>query len=284
VFKFRSYRSRAQVSSGGAAAPAPNLRFRPQVEVFEDRTVPSAPAGHVSALAAPAAASAASLLPINITNVVVNTANGAITAVGTIGNQVFTAVGQISLAPAASGTTSILSLHLDEIHLDLLGLKVDTSKICLDITAQSGPGNLLGNLLTDVAGLLNSPTPPSIGSILGGLTTTQVNTLAGGLTDALNGAFGALGSPSAATGANSTTNILHLSLGPVDLNLLGLDVHLDNCNNGPVTVDISAEAGPGKLLGNLLTSVSHLLDSPAAGNALTNALNRVAGEINNLLR
>jgi hypothetical protein len=28
----------------------------------------------------------------------------------------------------------------------------------LDITAQSGPGNLLGNLLCGVANLLNSPT------------------------------------------------------------------------------------------------------------------------------
>jgi len=156
---------------------------------------------------------------------------------------------------------------------------VDTSEICLDITAQSGSGNLLGNLLTDIAGLLNGGTP--LGGILGALNPTQLSSLSTGLSQLLNNVFGQLGSQSAAAGAS--TNILHLSLGPVDLNLLGLEVSLDNCHNGPVTVDISAQSGPGKLLGNLLTSVSHLLDGPANGHAITNALNRVAGEINHLL-
>jgi len=257
-------------------APAA-LLFRPRLEGFEDRTVPSAPANLAPALVAPAAAGSASLLPINITNVVFNAANGVITAVGTIGNQAFTATGLLTLGSQTQNgtTTPILHLQLNEIHLDLLGLKVDTSKICLDITAQSGSGNLLGNLL-------NGPNPPILGSILGGLTTTQLGTLTGGLTSVLNGVFGQLGSQSSASGAS--TSILHLSLGPVDLNLLGLNVSLDNCNDGPVTVDISAQSGPGRLLGNLLTSVSHLLDGPAAGGALSNALNRVAGEINNLLR
>ena len=50
-------------------------------------------------------------------------------------------------------------LHLDigPISLDLLGLKVDLSRIVLDITAQTGAGNLLGNLLCAVAGLLDNP-------------------------------------------------------------------------------------------------------------------------------
>jgi hypothetical protein len=36
-------------------------------------------------------------------------------------------------------------------------LQVNLSRIVLDITAQSGPGNLLGNLLCSVANLLNNP-------------------------------------------------------------------------------------------------------------------------------
>ena len=51
-----------------------------------------------------------------------------------------------------------------------------------------------------------------------------------------------LGSP-AATAPTVTvpaTNILNLSLGPVNLNLLGLMVKLDNSANGPVTVSITA--------------------------------------------
>ena len=37
-------------------------------------------------------------------------------------------------------------------------------------------------------------------------------------------------------GRAGDTDILNLSLGPVDLNLLGLDVQLDDCEGGPVTV------------------------------------------------
>jgi hypothetical protein len=43
------------------------------------------------------------------------------------------------------------------LSLDLLGLQIDLSRIVLDITAQTGPGNLLGNLLCAVAGLLDDP-------------------------------------------------------------------------------------------------------------------------------
>jgi len=52
-------------------------------------------------------------------------------------------------------TCDILNLDIGAIHLDLLGLVVDLSPISLDITAVSGPGNLLGNLLCAVAGLLD---------------------------------------------------------------------------------------------------------------------------------
>ena len=40
--------------------------------------------------------------------------------------------------------------------------------------------------------------------------------------------------------------LLHLSLGAVNLNLLGLVVNLNNCATpaGPVTVDITAQSGP----------------------------------------
>jgi hypothetical protein len=41
------------------------------------------------------------------------------------------------------------------LHLDLLGLVVDLNQVVLNITAEQGPGNLLGNLLCAVAGLLD---------------------------------------------------------------------------------------------------------------------------------
>ncbi len=42
----------------------------------------------------------------------------------------------------------------------------------LNITAQSGPGNLLGNLLCDVANLLNGP-PPVAGELTALLNIAQ---------------------------------------------------------------------------------------------------------------
>ena len=61
--------------------------------------------------------------------------------------------------PVNIGATTCEILHLDigPISLDLLGLQVNLSEIVLDITAQSGAGNLLGNLLCAVAGLLDQP-------------------------------------------------------------------------------------------------------------------------------
>ncbi|WP_213011737.1 hypothetical protein, partial [Paractinoplanes toevensis] len=64
--------------------------------------------------------------------------------------------------------------------------------------------------------------------------------------------------PTGSSGDVSTLaacNILHLVLGPLDLNLLGLHVHLNT-----VVLDITAISGPGNLLGNLLCAVAGLLD------------------------
>lgn len=54
-----------------------------------------------------------------------------------------------------NATCDILHLDLGPLHLDLLGLTVDLSQIVLDIAAESGGGNLLGNLLCAVTNLLN---------------------------------------------------------------------------------------------------------------------------------
>jgi hypothetical protein len=77
-------------------------------------------------------------------------------------------------------------------------------------------------------------------------------------------------------GAASTCDILHLKLGPLDLNLLGLVVHLDR-----IVLDITADAGPGNLLGNLLCAIAGLLDQGLNLNGvLRDLLNAVIGVIN----
>lgn len=71
-------------------------------------------------------------------------------------------------------------------------------------------------------------------------------------------------------GATGTCPILNLTLGPLDLNLLGVMVHLNQ-----VHLVITAQSGPGNLLGNLLCGVTHLLDSNGSTNAVANLLNHV---------
>lgn len=68
----------------------------------------------------------------------------------------------------SSGSCQILDLTLGPLHLDLLGLVIDLNQVHLTITAQQGPGNLLGNLLCAVAHLLdqNSFSLQSLASLL----------------------------------------------------------------------------------------------------------------------
>ncbi|HET6652470.1 MAG TPA: hypothetical protein VFH10_07510 [Nocardioides sp.] len=67
---------------------------------------------------------------------------------------------------------------------------------------------------------------------------------------------GGLPLPLLRDGRAATCDILRLVLGPLDLDLLGLQVHLDR-----VVLNIIAESGAGNLLGNLLCAVAGLLDS-----------------------
>jgi len=76
----------------------------------------------------------------------------------------------------ANGVCDILHLSLGPIHLDLIGLVVDTSAICVDITAEEAPGNLLGNLLCSLSNLLNR----------GAVTTTAQLALVRNILNVLN--------------------------------------------------------------------------------------------------
>ncbi len=73
----------------------------------------------------------------------------------------------------------------------------------------------------------------------------------------------------------ASCQVLNLVLGPLDLNLLGLVVHLDR-----VVLNITAVPGAGALLGNLLCAVVGLLDGVGIGglNAiLANLLRAILG-------
>ena len=85
------------------------------------------------------------------------TLTGVCSAVNSLGQTVTQAINQTTTTQVSGGTgsCSIVHLTLGPIHLDVLGLVVDTNQIVIDISAQSGPGNLLGNLLCGIANALN---------------------------------------------------------------------------------------------------------------------------------
>jgi hypothetical protein len=69
-------------------------------------------------------------------------------------------------------------------------------------------------------------------------------------------------------------DVLNLVLGPLDLNVLGLEVHLKQ-----VVLDIIAVPGAGQLLGNLLCAVAGLLD----GGVIGGLLGQLVGILNDIL-
>lgn len=64
--------------------------------------------------------------------------------------------GEVMLEMAqATPACNVLNLVLGPLHLNVLGLVVDLNQVVLNITGQTGSGNLLGNLVCAVAGLLD---------------------------------------------------------------------------------------------------------------------------------
>ena len=183
----------------------------------------------------------------------------------------------------AEGACDILNLALGPVHLDLLGLNVDLDDceggpVTVDITGVEG--DLLGDLLCDIAGALNGGI--DLGEILDGLTDEELAAVTGALTDILNNLLGQLldaGTVTTAQHAEASAahvcDILTLEIPEgLHLNLLGLQV-----DTSGICLDVYAVEGNGNLLGNLLCSLSDLLDNPgnnAGGQkALVKNINKV---------
>jgi hypothetical protein len=106
-----------------------------------------------------------------------------------------------------------------------------------------------------------------------------VGTLTGTVTDLAGNVIGTINQVITLQvgGGTGSCQILNLTLGPLDLNLLGLMVHLDQ-----VHLTITAQQGPGNLLGNLLCALANLLNgntSPTALQQLANLLNQILGQV-----
>jgi hypothetical protein len=106
-----------------------------------------------------------------------------------------------------------------------------------------------------------------------------VGDLSGTLTNAAGDVIGTITSTNPVpitlpVGAANPTgcSILDLTLGPLDLHLLGLNVHLNE-----VHLTITGTTGPGQLLGNLLCGLANLLNGPGGGGGLATLLNNLLG-------
>lgn len=152
-------------------------------------------------------------------------------------------------APPGSATTP-LTTTLTGTAADATGIVIGTVDSVLSITGFSHQnGQLVAN---------------------GTLTSTITNTLTG----AVQSVTQAISVPVTAV-SGTACQILHLDLGPLDLNLLGLVVHLNE-----VVLDITAQSGAGNLLGNLLCAVANLLNNPAApAGGLAGLLNTILGNL-----
>lgn len=137
--------------------------------------------------------------------------------------------------------------------------------------------------LANVTAAINE-TIPGVGTFVGSFTPTQFGTSNGELTvtGLLQGTFTSVAGVTetvsqtatttvAAADATAACDILNLDLGPLDLNVLGLRVQLNE-----VQLDITAVPGAGNLLGNLLCAVAGLLDGTGL-NGLATLLNRLLG-------
>jgi hypothetical protein len=206
--------------------------------------------------------------------------------------------------------TKVTSLALMMVLLLLPSLSIASAEnsegISVPITGtfsdQSGVGRFSGTFTIERFAVVNNSIH-AVGAINGTLTNAQGNVIATGLQTVsvpitvAGGAAAATASVSQQTerpvtftkasfdrseqtpfiaGARSapaaqlTCEILRLSIGAIDLDLLGLTVHLN-----PVLLIINAVPGPGNLLGNLLCAIVNLLNGGGALAQIVNLLNQL---------
>jgi hypothetical protein len=150
-----------------------------------------------------------------------------------VARRLFSVSGQQKICP-------VLSLQLDQLALDLLGLHVDLSKVVLTITADS-EGGILGRLLCSLSN-----------TRLATMSHAQKLTKAAHSSGLATKGIGyAVPTNHAQAMAPGPCNILDLLLGPLHVDLLGLIVDLNQ-----VHLQITADPNGG-ILGSLLCSLTN---------------------------
>jgi hypothetical protein len=179
--------------------------------------------------------------------------------------------------PSSSTSTGnqLTTLTLNPLNVNLLGVNVQTSQIQINISAQSGNGDLLGNVLNDTSNLLNLP---AVSGVLNNVLANVVTLLnSGSLSVAgVNTSSGSLSTPSSTSA--TTTPVLTLHVAPVTLNLLGATV-----TTSPIDLTITATSGQGLVLGNVVTDLANLFNPPLPKKLSLDYINSKLGDLLNTL-
>ena len=140
-----------------------------------------------------------------------------------------------------NGRCNILALRLAPVHLALLGIRVDTSHISLDVTARRR-GGVLGRLFCALANAEIRFPRVAVARLNRQLDEAPIVSRSR--------------APVRVASHQGTCQILDLILGPLHLDLLGLVIDLyGRTKRDPVRVTITGEPGHG-LLGDLLCSLA----------------------------
>jgi hypothetical protein len=159
---------------------------------------------------------------------------------------------------AQAGRCHVLTLNLDDLQLDLLGLRVDLSEVNLRIYAvRRGDGSgVLGRLFCSLSrstirlgrGSSAAQAQKVVRSLNTRLEDKPMRAFRASAQLSSDGARAAQAAPSC--------RVLNLILGPLDLNLLGLVVELYGPNRqAPITLSITSFPGQG-VLGDLFCNLS----------------------------
>jgi hypothetical protein len=201
--------------------------------------VPSAPASTAAAARAGKLSLGVAVLHFNSTGRR-QTATGLVTAKLNWSNGAASTVkAPVALVASTGGSCRILHLFLQQLNLTLLGLNVHLSKVVLDITGNRS--GVLGRLFCALANAKVSAARASAARALNKalnrrpMHVVRINTTV---------------HPQVASAAGATCPVLDLILGPLNLQLLGLVVDLNQ-----VHLTITATQGGG-VLGNLFCALS----------------------------
>lgn len=157
---------------------------------------------------------------------------------------------QVSLAAATSGGCKVLHLFLQQLHLNLLGLVANLDKVNLDVIGHAN-GGVLGQLFCRLSR-----------GITGKIATARAqNALSASLRRhppvmRFRATLTPKASASQAPAATPTCQVLDLILGPLNLQLLGLEVDLNQ-----VHLNVTADPAGGAL-GSLFCQLSNAKITP----------------------